>query len=329
MCLIIQAKNPKVITSNMMNCAYSNNDDGFGLMFFNKGKIHIHKIGKPKSFKAIQKVWNSYKNLDTPIGVHFRFNTNGASSKSMSHPYQILNTQEHDRDLWVMHNGPQLPTPMIDDNKSDTHQFIKWVLKPQLANAPSLLYNNDWQEMLADTIGSDKLLFLDSKTQEFTIINEQEGKTTDDMWLSNTYSLQPSGAYAMNREYEYDFDKDEVKKKLPLPYGINSWNSAYGYGKWDYVDEYETSSQTVITPGSIEKKNQAWKEQKFWNKQDKSIHNPNTNGTTISEKDLMGATEEDILEICEDNPQGVAQYLHDLIYDDDSYVALTELKEGY
>ena len=324
MCLIIQAKNPQVITDNMMNCAYSNNDDGFGLMFHNKGKVHIHKIGKPKSFKTIQKVWDSYKNLDTPIGVHFRFNTNGASNKSMSHPFQILSTQENGRDLWVMHNGPQLPTPMIDNNKSDTHQFIKWVLKPQLVNAPSLLYNNDWQEMLADTIGTDKFLFLDSKTEEFTIINEQEGKQTDDMWLSNTYSLQPSGAYAMNREYEYDFDKDEVKKKLPLPYGINNWNS------WNNYEDYTgTSDQTVTTPGSRETKNKSWKQQTFWNKQDKSIYDPNANGSSICEKDLIGATSQEILEICEDNPQGVAQYLHDLIYDDDTYIALNHMKEGY
>jgi predicted glutamine amidotransferase len=323
MCLIIQAKNPQVITDNMMNCAYSNNDDGFGLMFFNKGKVHIHKIGKPNSFKTIQKVWDSYKNLDTPIGVHFRFNTNGASTKSMSHPYQILTIQENGKDLWVMHNGPQLPTPMIDDNKSDTHQFIKWILKPQLVNESKLLYNNDWQEMLADTIGSDKLLFLDSKTEEFTIINEQEGKTTDDMWLSNTYSLQPSGCYAMNREYEYDFDKDEVKKKLPLPYGINNW--------YDYEDDSYSgiSTHTVTTPGSLEKKNQAWKLQNFWNKKDTSIHNPNTNGESICEKDLMGATAQEILEICEDNPEGVAQYLHDLIYDDDTHQDLTHMKEGY
>ena len=323
MCLIIQAKNPKVITDNMMNCAYSNNDDGFGLMFHNKGKVHIHKIGKPKSFKTIQKVWDSYKNLDTPIGVHFRFNTNGASSKSMSHPFQILSTQENGRDLWVMHNGPQLPTPMIDENKSDTHQFIKWVLKPQLVNAPSLLYNNDWQEMLADTIGTDKLLFLDSKTEEFTIINEQEGKQADDMWLSNTYSLQPSGAYAVNREYEYDFDKDEVTKKLPLPYGINNWNS------WYHSEDYTgTSDATVTTPGSLETKNQSWKQQNYWNKQDKSIYNPNENGSSICEKDLIGATAQEMLEICEDNPQGVAQYLHDLIYDDDTYIALNQMKEG-
>jgi len=319
MCLIIQAKNPQVITDNMMNCAYSNNDDGFGLMFHNKGKVHIHKIGKPKSFKTIQKVWDSYKNLDTPIGVHFRFNTNGASSKSMSHPYQILSTQENGRDLWVMHNGPQLPTPMIDDNKSDTHQFIKWILKPQLVNEPELLYNNDWQEMLADTIGSDKLLFLDSKTEEFTIINEQDGKTTDDMWLSNTYSLQPSGVYAMNRDYEYDFDKDEIKKKLPLPYGISSWNN------WYDEDNYDgTSSQTVTTPGNS---NQSWKSPKFWDNS-KDVHNPHDYGESICEKDLMGATAQEILEIVEENPQGVAQYLHDLVYDDDSYIALNKMKEG-
>lgn len=323
MCLIIQAKNPQVITDNMMNCAYSNNDDGFGLMFHNKGKVHIHKIGKPKSFKTIQKVWDSYKNLDTPIGLHFRFNTNGTSSKSMSHPFQILSTQENGRDLWVMHNGPQLPTPMIDDNKSDTHQFIKWVLKPQLVNEPELLYNNDWQEMLADTIGSDKLLFLDSKTEEFTIINEQEGKQTDDMWLSNTYSLQPSGAYAMSRDYEYDFDKDEVKKKLPLPYGINNWNAwaneddEYGYSG--------VSNQTVTTPGN---NNQSWKQQKFWDKSNTTIHNPHDYGASVCEKDLMGATAQEILEIVEENPQGVAQYLHDLVYDDDACIALNQMKES-
>jgi hypothetical protein len=132
----------------------------------------------------------------------------------------------------------------------------------------------------------------------------------------------------MNREYEYDFDKDEVKKKLPLPYGINKWNSNYGYGAWDY-DEYETSGQTVTTPGSLENKNQAWKQQKFWNNQDKSIHNPNENGTDICEKDLMGATEEEILEICEDNPQGVAQYLHNLIYNEDAFLCLQDTKGEY
>ena len=227
MCLIIQATKPEVITENMMNCAYLNNDDGFGLMFANKGKVHVHKLGKPKSFKSINKLWDSYKNLDVPMGLHFRFNTNGESSKAMSHPYQVLTKEESNRDIWLMHNGPQLPTPMIDSNKSDTHQFVKWILRPQLINEPELLYNPDWQEMLSDMIGSDKLLFLDSKTEEFTIINEDQGKTTDDMWLSNTYSLEPRGNYALSRDYKYDEDTDTLKKiENKWTYEDDEW----GYG---------------------------------------------------------------------------------------------------
>jgi hypothetical protein len=302
MCLIIQASKPQVITNNMMNCAYLNNNDGFGLMYANKGKVQVQKIGKPKSFKAITKVWDSYKDIDTPIGLHFRFNTNGESSKAMSHPFQVLNKEEHSRDVWLMHNGPQLPTPMIDDNKSDTHQFVKWVLKPQLSNEPELLYNHDWQEMIADMIGSDKLLFLDSKTEEFTIINEQEGKTTDDMWLSNTYSLQPTGTYAMTRDYEYDIDTDKLKKKDK--YNSNKWcyeDDDWGYGGMGHysgVPTYDVKGNTT-----------------------KNYVNPprdiTHNGTDLDEHDFYGMTKEEMLGLVEDNPIGVSQWIHNLVYDNE------------
>ena len=295
MCLIIQATKPQVITDTMMNCAYLNNDDGFGLMFANKGKVHVHKLGKPKSFKSINKLWDSYKNLDVPMGLHFRFNTNGESSKAMSHPYQILNKEENSRDLWVMHNGPQLPTPMIDNDKSDTHQFVKWILKPQLANEPELLYNPDWQEMLADLIGSDKLLFLDSKTEEFTIINEDQGKTTDDMWLSNTYSLEPSGMYASTRDYTYDSNTDTMKKQ-------SQWD------KWDYEDEYNYGySGTPI-----------YRKAEVNGNTTKNYVNPprdiSQDGTEIDENDLYGMTKEEIYDLIIENPLGTADWVHDLVY---------------
>ena len=307
MCLIIQANKPQVITNNMMNCAYLNNDDGFGLMFANKGKVHVQKIGKPKSFKAITKVWDSYKNLDTPIGLHFRFNTNGESNKAMSHPFQILNKEEHSRDVWVMHNGPQLPTPMIDNNKSDTHQFVKWILKPQLTNEPELLYNPDWQEMLADMIGSDKLLFLDSKTEEFTIINEDQGKTTDDMWLSNTYSLQPTGSYAMSRDYEYDMDTDKFKKK---PDYHNTW--CYEDDDWGYRADNQFhkdyngqwSKNYAVNPNG----NQAL------TTTNTGIRDISVDGTEIGEEDLYGMTKEEVYELVQDNPMGVSEWIHDLVY---------------
>ena len=300
MCLIIQATKPQVITDTMMNCAYLNNDDGFGLMFANKGKIHVHKLGKPKSFKVINKVWDSYKDLDVPMGLHFRFNTNGESSKAMSHPYQVLTKEENSRDLWLMHNGPQLPTPMIDNNKSDTHQFVKWILKPQLANEPELLYNPDWQEMLADLIGSDKLLFLDSKTEEFTIINEDKGKTTDDMWLSNTYSLEPSGMYASTRDYTYDSDTDTMKKQ-------SQWD------KWDYQDDYNGFGHYSGTP--IYRKSETnGNTTKNYVNPPQDTRDISKDGTEIDENDLYGMTKEEIYDVIIENPLGTTDWIHDLVY---------------
>jgi hypothetical protein len=305
MCLIIQATKPEVITENMMNCAYLNNDDGFGLMFANKGKVHVHKLGKPKSFKSINKLWDSYKNLDVPMGLHFRFNTNGESSKAMSHPYQVLTKEESNRDVWLMHNGPQLPTPMIDSNKSDTHQFVKWVLRPQLLNEPELLYNPDWQEMLSDMIGSDKLLFLDSKTEEFTIINEEQGKTTDDMWLSNTYSLEPRGNYALSRDYKYDEDTDTLKKiENKWTYEDDNW----GYGGMGHY------SGTPIYRTHVESNNTT----KNYVNPPRDIHE---NGTDIDEHDFYGMTSEEIYDLIIENPTGTAKWVNDLVYN-------MEIKEG-
>lgn len=305
MCLIIQATKPEVITENMMNCAYLNNDDGFGLMFANKGKVHVHKLGKPKSFKSINKLWDSYKNLDVPMGLHFRFNTNGESSKAMSHPYQVLTKEESNRDIWLMHNGPQLPTPMIDSNKSDTHQFVKWILRPQLINEPELLYNPDWQEMLSDMIGSDKLLFLDSKTEEFTIINEDQGKTTDDMWLSNTYSLEPRGNYALSRDYKYDEDTDTLKKiENKWTYEDDDW----GYGGMGHY------SGTPIYRRGIESNNTT----KNYVNPPRDIHE---NGTDIDENDFYGMTSEEIYDLIIENPTGTAKWVNDLVYN-------MEVKEG-
>ena len=305
MCLIIQATKPEVITENMMNCAYLNNDDGFGLMFANKGKVHVHKLGKPKSFKSINKLWDSYKNLDVPMGLHFRFNTNGESSKAMSHPYQVLTKEESNRDIWLMHNGPQLPTPMIDSNKSDTHQFVKWILRPQLINEPELLYNPDWQEMLSDMIGSDKLLFLDSKTEEFTIINEEQGKTTDDMWLSNTYSLEPRGNYALSRDYKYDEDTDTLKKiENKWTYEDDDW----GYGGMGHY------SGTPIYRRGIESNNTT----KNYVNPPRDIHE---DGTDIDENDFYGMTSEEIYDLIIENPTGTAKWVNDLVYN-------MEVKEG-
>ncbi len=306
MCLIIQADKPQKITDTMVNCAYQNNSDGFGLMFYAEDKIQVRKMGQPKSFQHLQKLWSSFKNVDVPMGLHFRFATNGATTKSNSHPYQILSKQNgDDRNMWLMHNGPQLPTPMIDDDKSDTHQFIKWILKPQLINNPDLLENHEWQDMLSEQIGTDKLLFLDDKSREFTIINAEQGKQNDDMWLSNTYSLEPTGGYAVSRDYKYDFDTDTMVKNDPMKYYYDDdeWYGHYsGVSSHRQLHNYNSPSE---------------------------LHNPKKDGTQLTADDFVAKEYDDVADIVENNPQGTANWIHDICNGNDGLVELCSVKDEH
>jgi len=344
MCLIIKTDTPKQLSLQLLETAYNNNSDGFGVMFHNKGKLHTQKI-VPKTFKDIEKLWTKYSDLDVPMGLHFRFNTNGDTTRSMSHPFQILSKAKgDDRDMWVMHNGPMLPTPMIDNNKSDTHQFIKWVLRPQLSANPKLLYNAEWQDMMEELIGSDKLLFLDGKTKEFVIYNEDEGKEVDNIgWLSNTYSIQPTGFGARN--YSYDFDSDKMAWKT------NSWWDDDGYGghysgvttygnKWNsytkskikvqdndkgkvdlsdykstiHYDKQGKETHTVYTPDKYNNgveftsypKDQATKNLP-------AILDNMYNGKKLDWNDICYLDKEELEDLCEENPKGIAQYIQEMI----------------
>ena len=342
MCLIIKTDTPKQLSLRLLETAYNNNSDGFGVMFCNQGKLHTQKI-VPKTFKDIEKLWSKHANLNVPMRLHFRFNTNGDTARSMSHPFQVLSKAKgDDRDMWVMHNGPQLPTPMIDNNKSDTHQFIKWVIRPQLSANPKLLYNAEWQDMIEDLIGSDKLLFLDGKTKEFVIYNEDEGKEVDNIgWLSNTYSVQPSGLGARN--YTYDFETNKMAWKS------NSW--------WDRDDEYGHYSGT---PHHVTTYGNRWNKHKHITDKDKvdlsnytaiehhddkgnithTTYTPNNysngmeftsypkvnetknlpatidnmyNGKKLDWQDICYLDTDELEDLCEENPKGIAHIIQDLL----------------
>ena len=328
MCLIIKTDTPKQLSLQLLETAYNNNSDGFGLMFCNKGKLHTQKI-VPKTFKDIEKLWSKYNDLDIPMGLHFRFNTNGDTTRSMSHPFQILSKAKgDDRDMWVMHNGPMLPTPMIDDNKSDTHQFIKWVLRPQLSANPKLLYNAEWQEMIEELIGSDKLLFLDGKTKEFVIYNEDEGKEVDNIgWLSNTYSIQPT-SYGL-RNYTYDFETNKMAwktnswwdKKDDDPYhysGLldkpkdNSKIDLSGYSTETHYDNEGNVTHTTHTPN---KHNNGARFTSYPKNTITVNDNENSmyNGKKLDWQDICYLDNEELLEVCEENPIGIARYIQEII----------------
>ena len=331
MCLIIKTDTPKQLNLQLLETAYNNNSDGFGLMFCNKGKLHTQKI-VPKTFKDIEKLWSKYNDLDIPMGLHFRFNTNGDTNRSMSHPFQILSKAKgDDRDMWVMHNGPMLPTPMIDDNKSDTHQFIKWVLRPQLSANPKLLYNAEWQEMMEELIGSDKLLFLDGKTKEFVIYNEDEGKEVDNIgWLSNTYSIQPT-SYGL-RNYTYDFETNKMAWKSnnwwdrdddPYDYsGLVNKSANKDNGKID-LSNYKTETHydkdgnvthTTHTPNKNNNGAMFTSYPKDTKNLPAVIDDGNMyNGKKLDWQDICYLDNDELLEVCEENPIGIAKYIQEMI----------------
>jgi len=301
MCLIIKSDNASELKANLLKSAYSNNSDGFGGMFLADGKIQTFKE-LPKNENEVIKLWDKFKDMKIPMGLHFRFTTNGGTNKANCHPFEVLNKKQHNRDIWVMHNGPQLPTPMIDVDKSDTHQYVKWVLRPMLANNPELIYNNDWKEMIEDSIGSDKLLFLDGSNGKFTIINEDHGETLDNMWLSNTYSINRGVGS------DYDVDTDTISNKPKNNYITfnSSWGQGYDYTYDDNVSDYAkyvskaNAKKTVDLCDDNEPYNLA---------------------------DLVGLSKADIAEVVYHNPTGTAEMLGDLITADenDMYDALDEL----
>ena len=301
MCLIIKSDNASELKANLLKSAYSNNSDGFGGMFLADGKIQTFKE-LPQNENEVIKLWDKFKDMKIPMGLHFRFTTNGGTNKANCHPFEVLNKKQHNRDIWVMHNGPQLPTPMIDVDKSDTHQYVKWVLRPMLSNNPELIYNKDWVEMIEDSIGSDKLLFLDGSNGKFTIINEDHGETLDNMWLSNTYSINRGVGS------DYDVDTDTISNKPKNNYITfnSSWGQGYDYTYDDNVSDYAK----YVSKANAKKTVDLCDDNMPYNL-----------------ADLVGLSKADIAEVVYHNPTGTAEMLGDLITADegDMYDALDEL----
>jgi len=311
MCLIIKSNNASELSSKLLKSAYSNNSDGFGGMFLADGKIQTFKE-LPRSENEVVKLWDKYKDMKIPMGLHFRFTTNGSTNKANCHPFEVLNKKQHNRSLWVMHNGPQLPTPMIDVDKSDTHQYVKWVLRPMLSNNPELIYNKDWVDMIEDSIGSDKLLFLDGSNGKFVIINEDHGETLDNMWLSNTYSINRG----MGSDYDVKTDTISNKPKYLSYYG-SSWkhNPSYDENVYEWENDYNfgTSYTKKDLSGDSE-----------YAKKCVSLCD---DGTPYNISDLVELSKADISEVIYHNPTGTAEMLSDFVNasENDIYDALDEL----
>ena len=252
MCLIMYSKNPLKISIDDMKQAYSSNKDGFGLMYVKNNQVIVKKI-LPKKFDDILNLYNLHKTQTKEIALHFRFKTQGLINHANCHPYKIFSKKENGRDTFLMHNGALLPIPILNEKRSDTHQFIEYYLRNILKENLELLNNKEFIEIINDFIGSDKLLILDSETSKFTIFNQDQGYFENNTWYSNSYfktkkiksTIGFYSNYKIDKKNVCDYCEQPTKKDEFLCFECQLDEDNYNMGYYDDYPDYYSNTNNL------------------------------------------------------------------------------------
>jgi len=248
MCLIILANDLKSLDYKDLETAYNRNSQGFGVMYMNKENKFITDKFLPKNFNEVKNFFNVHKSQTDKMAIHFRFTTEGATNKKNCHPF--ISYQDDKRKIGFMHNGARLPIPLIHKKCSDTWHFNQYYLKPLLSENSNIILNKDYQTELENHIDDDKLLFLDSQTSKFIIINETSGNYKGANWFSNDYwniSLAPKLSYRLDNDYLSNYDDNDfyssghlVERSMTPQLDFLSDHEILKMGKnelYDFVDD--------------------------------------------------------------------------------------------
>ena len=167
-----------------LKTAYKRNQNGMGVMYVNKNNEFVSDKFLPKNENEVINFYNLHSSQTDKIAIHLRFTTEGKTNKKNCHPFISYKKDNHF--IGLMHNGPKLPIPIHNKNFSDTWHYNEY-LKNLFQYNPKLIFNKDFQRELEEHIGTEKLIFLDSKSKQFIIINKLEGNYKGANWYSNEY----------------------------------------------------------------------------------------------------------------------------------------------
>lgn len=189
MCLLINAPANTTVSDEWLRDFFVKNDDGFGVMYADKGVLHIRKqLGTPEDF--IQ-MWRETEHLDR--AVHLRMRTHGDVDLENCHPYEIFG-EESGHPMWLMHNGILATGNAKDVTKSDTWHYIRDYLRPMLDKNPDFAFTEAFAEIIGEHIGTgNKFVIMDAHGRT-AVINEDRGVEWEGMWLSNTYAWSATKA---------------------------------------------------------------------------------------------------------------------------------------
>ena len=193
MCLIIapgKEGQPALLPRDVFDYAYPKNNDGFGAMWVEDGRVqHFKTLGL--SADAVYGKMEEYTELHPDVIFHMRLKTHGKIIPGLAHPFRILNKSRHGKDLFFMHNGILGGYGNnLSYGQSDTTAFKDKVLIPLLTRDPDALDDPEvWNMINRETSGS-RLIFLDSEGKKY-ITSPSSWNNRYDLTLSNTYMIPP------------------------------------------------------------------------------------------------------------------------------------------
>lgn len=235
MCWLVHKPADVVIPEDLLKCAYTRNDDGFGIMYFDHDtkKVVIEKV-LPKTFDDVLVLYNKHKHRE--LGIHFRMRTSGATNLDMVHPFKVLDKDADGHDVYMMHNGI-LGGVKTTATHSDTYHLAEEHMKPLLRLNVELLYEQQFKNLMVGFIGrTNKLLLLDDNGR-FTRIYQVGNDSVafdDGFWCSNTYAITG------HKELGYDLEKNKsfVKEAKPETPFYQSGNGRNYSKNWDDEDQW-------------------------------------------------------------------------------------------
>ena len=209
------------------------------------------------------------------VAIHFRWKTHGKIDDANAHPYPVLNKEQHGFDLALMHNGV-LDVPVTRPEMSDTWHWIEEYIRPLLENDIEYYDHEEfWEFVEQDSIGS-RLLFMD----------ETGHVTRTGKWHAK------HGCHFSNLHFE--------------------WGPGILHGTAGGHSLVPAGGKRILSQPGIDDPNRYYDPDDDVVLQEREFEPAHSMDLTIHQ--LIGKSYGDLIEICEENPEGVANLLWDIIY---------------
>tara|TARA_B110000902_G_scaffold16178_1_gene18920 strand:- start:331 stop:966 length:636 start_codon:yes stop_codon:yes gene_type:complete len=138
-----------------------------------------------------------------------------------------------------MHNSPELPHVLENENRSDSYFFVKQYFAPIISRDISLIRNDEFLENLKEIINlktDSRVLIADTYSNDFTRVGNWIEK--DNLFLSNSYGLK--------EPYVWKYSSTNITSDVSIQSSLNEVEKTEFAGRQSYevsnLSTYETEN---------------------------------------------------------------------------------------